>query len=419
MLHTTVQRGTSLLGTLAAERPTMLGAPCKWVDAENTAVWICTLTTSREPLNKIRNTLLLIITESRCRLVGALARWSLRSGTIQVGNRLGDQVTWDVAEYMGQTAVLEIVDQQTGSWGHVLVDEITFYGDATTPAPRSDGVFDFNGNGTFASLGWTATGGLLGKSPAQGTLAGQQAVSGQRGNFVNTFYDGDATTGTLVSPTFTITKKWINFLIGGGNAPGVQCINLKVNGEVVRTATGSDSEQLLLKSWDVTSLIGQSAVIEIVDLSTTGWGHSLVDEIPFSDVSDEPRGTNWMDWGPDYYAAAPFNGLPSADRTDIAWMNNWQYPNNIPTSPWRSMLSIPRKLSLKTINGWPTLIQQPVANWAALQTGTYSNVFNTVEEGSQPIPLSGKFLDITMTFSDRNLASSSQFGLLRSTSDLA
>ncbi|EAQ86431.1 hypothetical protein CHGG_07684 [Chaetomium globosum CBS 148.51] len=328
--------------------------------------------------------------------------------------------TWDVAEYMGKTAVLEVVDQQTGSWGHVLIDEITFYGDATTPAPRSDGVFDFNGNGTFASLGWTATGGLVGKSPAQGTLAGQQAVSGQRGNFVNTFYDGDATTGTLVSPTFTITKKWINLLIGGGNAPGVQCINLKVNGEVVRTATGSDSEQLLPKSWDVTSLIGQSAAIEIVDLSTTGWGHILVDEISFSDVSDEPRGTNWMDWGPDYYAAAPFNGLPSADRTDIAWMNNWQYANNIPTSPWRSISSIPRKLSLKTINGWPTLIQQPVADWAALQTGTYSNVFNTVEEGSQPIPLSGKSLDITMTFSDRNSASSSQFGLLlRSTSDLA
>lgn len=344
---------------------------------------------------------------------------AVRTATGRNEERLLPQ-TWDVTEYMGQTAVIEIVDQQTGGWGHILVDEITFTGDANPPPPSSDGVFDFNGTGTFASRGWTATGDLVGKSPAQGTLPGQQVVTGYRGNFVNTFYNGDATTGTLVSPTFTITKKQINFYIGGGNAPGVQCINLKVGGQVVRTATGSDSEQLLPKSWDVTSLIGQSAVIEIADLSTTGWGHILVDEISFSDVSAEPRGINWMDWGPDYYAAAPFNGLPSEDRTNIAWMNNWQYASNIPTSPWRSMLSIARKLSLKTINGWPTLIQQPAANWAALQTGTYSNALNIVDEGSQPIPLSGKTLDITITFSDRNSASSSQFGvLLRATSDLA
>lgn len=344
---------------------------------------------------------------------------AVRTATGRNEERLLPQ-TWDVTEYMGQTAVIEIVDQQTGGWGHILVDEITFTGDAKPPPPSSDGVFDFNGTSTFASRGWTATGDLVGKSPAQGTLPGQQVVTGYRGNFVNTFYNGDATTGTLVSPTFTITKKQINFYIGGGNAPGVQCINLKVGGQVVRTATGSDSEQLLPKSWDVTSLIGQSAVIEIADLSMTGWGHILVDEISFSDVSAEPRGINWMDWGPDYYAAAPFNGLPSEDRTNIAWMNNWQYASNIPTSPWRSMLSIARKLSLKTINGWPTLIQQPAANWAALQTGTYSNALNIVDEGSQPIPLSGKTLDITITFSDRNSASSSQFGvLLRATSDLA
>ncbi|KAJ0417657.1 glycosyl hydrolase family protein [Aspergillus carlsbadensis] len=328
--------------------------------------------------------------------------------------------TWDVTEYIGQTAVLEIVDQQTGGWGHILVDQITFTGDAPSLPPTGDGVWSLNGTGTFASRGWTATGDLVGKSPVQGTLPGQQTVSGHRGNFVNTFYNGDATTGTLTSPTFTITKKRINFLIGGGNAPGVQCINLKVGGEVVRTATGSDSEQLLPKSWDVAGLIGSSAVIEIADHSTGGWGHILVDEISFSDASTEPRGTNWMDWGPDYYAAAPWNGLPDADRTNIAWMSNWQYAARIPTSPWRSMLSIPRKLSLKSIGGWPTLIQEPVANWADLQTGTFSDEFGTVAEGTQSIPLSGKSLDITVTFSDRDAASQAEFGLLlRATSNLA
>jgi len=329
--------------------------------------------------------------------------------------------SWDVTALIGQTAVIEIADLSTNGWGHILIDQITFTGGAA-PLPRratNPGGFDFNFTSTFESQGWTATGDLVGKSPAQGTLTGQNIVTGNRGNFVNTFYNTDTTTGTLTSPSFTISQKRINFLIGGGNVPGVECINLKVGGQIVRTATGSNSEQLLPASWDVTALIGQTAVIEIVDLSTAGWGHILVDEISFSDVSTEPRGTNWLDWGPDYYAAAPFNGLPSAERTNIAWMSNWQYASNVPTSPWRSQLSIPRKLSLKTINGWPTLIQQPAVDLSTLQLGTYSNAPNTVAEGTQAIPLSGKSLDITVTFSDRNTASSSQFGLLlRATSDL-
>ncbi len=32
---------------------------------------------------------------------------------------------WDVSAYLGQTATLQIVDSATGSWGHILIDEIT------------------------------------------------------------------------------------------------------------------------------------------------------------------------------------------------------------------------------------------------------------------------------------------------------
>ncbi|KAL3481055.1 glycosyl hydrolase family protein [Aspergillus californicus] len=327
--------------------------------------------------------------------------------------------SWDVSQFIGQTAVLEIVDQETGGWGHILVDQITFTGQ-TVPEGGS-GLFSFNGTASFESRGWVATGDLVGRAPAQGTLAGQQTVTGNQGNFVNTFLNGDATTGTLTSPSFTITNDRINFLIGGGNVPGVQCMNLKIQGQVVRTATGTNEERLLPRSWDVSSLIGQAATIEIVDLGTGGWGHILIDEISFSDASSEPYGTAWMDWGPDFYAAAPFNGLPTTERINIAWMNNWQYAAAIPTSPWRSMLSIPRKLSLKTIRGRPTVIQEPQADWDRLQTAVYSDSFDTVPEGNQLLQVSGKTLDITLTFSDRPSASASaQFGiLLRTTSSLS
>ncbi|KAK6595390.1 beta-fructofuranosidase [Botrytis cinerea] len=292
-----------------------------------------------------------------------------------------------------------------------------------TPAPVNSSIIfeSFKGTGTYASRGWNATGDLRGASPAQGTLGGQQPVTGYSGNFVNTFINLDATIGTLISPSFNITHKQISFLIGGGNLPGQECINLKIQGQVVRTATGANAEMLIPQSWDVSDLLGQSAVIEIVDSSTSGWGHIMIDEITFSDASPEVSLSRWVDFGPDFYAAVPFNGLSVADRVGIAWMSNWQYASSIPTSPWRGGFTIPRKLSLKTIDDRATLIQQPVANWTSLETvPEYTKSWDTVAEGTQALPLSGKTFDITTTFSDRtSTSSSSQYGLiLRATSDL-
>ncbi len=82
-------------------------------------------------------------------------------------------------------------------------------------------------------------------------------------------------------------------------------------------------------------------------------------------------------------------------------------------------MSVPRTLSLQSINGRATLVQQPTENWAPLETtGSYSGSWNIVPEGNQTLQLSGKALDITLTFS--SVSPSSQFGIiLRATSDLA
>src|SRR5439155_1757411 len=131
-------------------------------------------------------------------------------------------------------------------------DGTTFHADnvlgAYTP-PAGDVVQDFEGPdyGT-----WTTLGTAFGSAPAQGALPGQRQVSGFLGSgLVNTFLDGDATTGTLTSPDFTITTDYINFLIGGGGHPypgdagnPPTAVNLVVGGQVVRTATGQNAEQL-------------------------------------------------------------------------------------------------------------------------------------------------------------------------------
>ena len=87
---------------------------------------------------------------------------------------------------------------------------------------------DFEGaaDATYQQLGWTATGDLIGQKVSHGAIADQQAVSGFQGSgLVNTFFGaligvgGDAPQGSLTSPVFTITKSYINFLIGGGAHP--------------------------------------------------------------------------------------------------------------------------------------------------------------------------------------------------------
>ncbi len=143
-------------------------------------------------------------------------------------------------------------------------------------------IADFEG-GSYGN--WKVTGEAFGPGPARGTLPSQMDVTGFEGKrLVNSFYNGDDTTGTLTSPMFEIKRRYINFLIGGGKNPGETCINLLVGGKVARTATGPNdrpggSEELAWNSWDVTELLGQNAQIQIVDNSTGGWGHINVDHI--------------------------------------------------------------------------------------------------------------------------------------------
>ena len=140
---------------------------------------------------------------------------------------------------------------------------------------------------------WKVTGEAFGPGPARGTLPHQMRVDGFRGKgLVNSFLKGDGTTGTLTSPEFKIERKYINFLLGGGMHPGKTCINLVVDGQVARTATGPNdrpggSERLDWHSWDVTELAGKTAHLQIVDQATGGWGHVNVDHVVQSDKKRE------------------------------------------------------------------------------------------------------------------------------------
>ncbi|HEY3397026.1 MAG TPA: GH116 family glycosyl hydrolase [Armatimonadota bacterium] len=132
--------------------------------------------------------------------------------------------------------------------------------------------------------GWKVEGEAFGKGPASGAWGYQQPVSGFIGKgLVNTYGNGDGPQGRL-SRDLTIEKRYLGFLLGGGAHPGETCLNLLVDGKVVRTATGRNEERLLPQVWDLGEFKGKTATIEILDHSSEGWGHINIDQITVADV---------------------------------------------------------------------------------------------------------------------------------------
>jgi uncharacterized protein (DUF608 family) len=146
-------------------------------------------------------------------------------------------------------------------------------------------LFDFEGTDY---KGWQVKGDAFGTAPAKGTFPKQQPVSGFEGQgLVNSYADNDDLTGELLSDPFTIDRHFLTFLIGGGNHPGKACLNLLIDGKVVRTATGRNAEQLEPRAWDVRDLAGKQARLQILDAQKGPWGHINVDSIRLADVIPE------------------------------------------------------------------------------------------------------------------------------------
>ena len=88
----------------------------------------------------------------------------------------------------------------------------------------------------------------------------------------------------------------------------------------------------------------------------------------------------WIDRGRDNYAGVTWSGIPAIDgrRIFIGWMSNWQYATVVPTTVWRSATTIPRELSLKSVNGHYTVTSKPVMEFADLRIRTDTMSINNV-----------------------------------------
>ena len=172
-------------------------------------------------------------------------------------------------------------------------------------------VADFNG--TNYPPGWVTTGMAFGTGPITGgSWPGESPpVQGFVGTAcVNTYRGSDSPQGTLTSPAFTVQKRYMHLLVGGGNNPNNAAVWLLVGTNVVRSATGQQSGTLHWNTWDLSAYLGQTAQIELVDLTSGGWGFILCSWIVASDDGSSPAArytstfspvqslvTDWSDWG--------------------------------------------------------------------------------------------------------------------------
>lgn len=210
---------------------------------------------------------------------------------------------WDVRSWKGQTAQFQVVDNYSGGWGQIAMDYIRF-SDAPVN-PRPDIVFaDFEG-ATYAGLlrPWTPAGNAFGSGPALVSSAPSYmgSLNAQGQYTVNSYIssgDSNSGIGTLTSQSFIISRNFISFLVGGGNFPGLECMNLVVNGQVVRTVTGTNTNLMSQTFWDVSDLQGQTAQLQIVDNYAGGWGQIGIDYIVFTDTP--PAAGRDVEFAPDY-----------------------------------------------------------------------------------------------------------------------
>ena len=145
--------------------------------------------------------------------------------------------------------------------------------------------------------GWAVEGKAFGAGPVarKDIPAYQGDVGGDTERVVNSHASApgdavggrDGATGKLISKPFTISRRFINLWVGGGQHPGRTCVNLLIDGKTVHSEVGRNENRMTPRSISVRQYEGRSAQIEIVDAESGPWGNIGVGRIV---LSDRPAG---------------------------------------------------------------------------------------------------------------------------------
>ena len=131
---------------------------------------------------------------------------------------------------------------------------------------------------------------------------------------------------------------------------------------------------------------------------------SLIPPRPGRSASES---AHWFDYGPDYYAAVSWSDVPASDgrRLWLGWMSNWEYGGDVPTSPWRSAMSIPREVGLSRTAEGLRLVQKPAREMESLRDRHFAFKSGDVSEANAWLKerhVQGDQLELMVEFAPRS-----------------
>lgn len=156
-------------------------------------------------------------------------------------------------------------------------------GDEGTP------IFDFE-NGTE---GWTLTGNAWGPEGTCSEKYYPGLVKGFIGHRWLSSFTGDAMrgTGAAVSPEFTVTKRYLHLLVGGGDLSTRQGVALVCGGATIKTVTGENTYELNPVTWDLTPWMGRKLRLVVYDTGNSEQRDGIMlDAVTASDYPGLPKG---------------------------------------------------------------------------------------------------------------------------------
>lgn len=122
----------------------------------------------------------------------------------------------------------------------------------------------------------------------------------------------------------------------------------------------------------------------------------------------------WLDHGRDNYAGVTWSDVPVKDgrRLFLGWMSNWDYAQVVPTTVWRSAMTLPRSLTLKETAEGYRLFSQPAQELKKLR-GAVQSIERQEIAGTQtlalPAPRTAGLLELMLEFDPGDAAA--DFGI--------
>lgn len=309
------------------------------------------------------------------------------------------------------------------SWGHAVSRDLVHWQELPVAIPETD-VMAYSGS---AVIDWNNTSGFGrdGKPPMVAIYTGTDPRTGKQSQYL-AYSNDHGRTFTIHGEVLDIGSREFRDPKVFWYAPGKRWVMAVALADRNKAAFYASID---LKHWDKTGEFGPAGArgknwecpdlfelpveggapgekkwVLIVNLGDSGVAGGSgtqyfvgdFDGARFTPVTGWGEAPRWMDYGADFYAAATWNDLPKKDRRRIAigWANNWDYAQDIPTSPSRGLMTVPRTLALRKMADGYRLVQAPVRELEALRGKRWQQKAISLGETPIVLPIQGGSVDL-------------------------